>query len=113
MSRLKASERRLIPANLARLLLPLRAEEDRVERMSSILSKLSDADIKFLWNNSRVPGNPALARREKVDSKAGAAKARKILVDGLKYHEHDGHDMPKKVAREALEALGVNRDDQP
>lgn len=39
--------------------------------------------------------------------------ARKILVDGLKYHEYDGHDMPKRVARDALEALGVKRDDQP
>jgi methylmalonyl-CoA mutase cobalamin-binding subunit len=37
----------------------------------------------------------------------------RILVEGLKYHEHDGHNMPKKVAREALEALGVEPDDQP
>lgn len=39
--------------------------------------------------------------------------AKRILIEGLKYHEHDGHDMPKRVAREALEALGVKRDDQP
>lgn len=31
--------------------------------------------------------------------------AEKVLIDGFKYHEHDGHDMPKKVAREALVAL--------
>jgi hypothetical protein len=42
-----------------------------------------------------------------------ATKAMRILVEGLKYHEHDGHNMPKKVAREALEALGVEPDDQP
>lgn len=40
-------------------------------------------------------------------------KARQILIDGLKYHEYDGHDMPKRVAREALEALGVPREKQP
>lgn len=39
--------------------------------------------------------------------------ARKILIEGLRYHEHDGHDMPKRVARDALEALGVKRDNQP
>lgn len=35
------------------------------------------------------------------------AAATKRLQDGLKYHEHDGHDMPKQVARDALIALGV------
>ena len=40
-------------------------------------------------------------------------KAKKILIDGLKYHEHDGHDMPKRVVREALVALGVKLEDQP
>lgn len=44
---------------------------------------------------------------------AQVASAKKILVDGLRYHEYDGHDMPKRVSREALEALGVKRDDQP
>ncbi len=38
-------------------------------------------------------------------SEARVAKARQAIVDGLKYHEFDGHDMPKRVAREALEAL--------
>jgi len=42
-----------------------------------------------------------------------AREARDILREGLKYHEHDGHNMPKKVARDALEALGIGRDDQP
>ncbi len=40
-------------------------------------------------------------------------RAAEILASGLKYYEHDGHDMPKAVAREALEALGVAREDQP
>lgn len=31
----------------------------------------------------------------------------------LKYHEHDGHTLPKRVAREALEALGVPQKEQP
>lgn len=39
--------------------------------------------------------------------------AKRILIEGLKYHEYDGHDMPKRVAREALEALGVKQEDQP
>jgi hypothetical protein len=43
----------------------------------------------------------------------GAARAKTILLKGLKYHEHDGHDMPKRVSREALVALGVPVDDQP
>lgn len=38
--------------------------------------------------------------------------AKKILLDGLKYHEHDGHNMPKSVAREALVALGVPLEEQ-
>lgn len=40
-------------------------------------------------------------------------RAKRILMEGLRYHEHDGHFMPKRVAREALEALGVPRGDQP
>lgn len=39
--------------------------------------------------------------------------AKKILIDGLKYHEHDGHDIPKRVVRDALKALGVKEEDQP
>lgn len=38
---------------------------------------------------------------------------KKILIEGLRYHEHDGHDMPKKVARDALVVLGVPLDKQP
>jgi hypothetical protein len=38
--------------------------------------------------------------------------AKKILTDGLKYYEHDGRDMPKRVSREALEALGIPEKDQ-
>jgi hypothetical protein len=41
------------------------------------------------------------------------AKAIEILTRGLKYHEYDGHIMVKDYAREALEALGVPRDEQP
>lgn len=40
-------------------------------------------------------------------------RAKRILMEGLRYHEHDGHFMPKRVAREALEALGVPRGNQP
>jgi hypothetical protein len=40
-------------------------------------------------------------------------EAKKILLDGLKYHEHDGHNLPKQVVREALVALGVSLEDQP
>lgn len=40
-------------------------------------------------------------------------KAKKILIDGLKYYEYDGRDMPKRVTREALVALGVPEKDQP
>ena len=39
--------------------------------------------------------------------------AKSILVEGLRYYAHDGHTMPKKVARDALEALGVKLEDQP
>lgn len=38
---------------------------------------------------------------------------RKILTDGLKYHEHDGNTLPKKVIRDALAALGVPEENQP
>lgn len=37
----------------------------------------------------------------------------KVLTDGLVYHEHDGHNMPKSVARRALVTLGVPEEDQP
>lgn len=40
----------------------------------------------------------------------GARAARETLRSGLKYHEHD---MPKRVARDALEELGLPRDRQP
>lgn len=39
--------------------------------------------------------------------------AKRVLSEGLSYHEHDGHNMPKSVAREALETLGVPREEQP
>ena len=38
--------------------------------------------------------------------------AKKILVEGLKYYEHDS-GIPKHVLREALEKLGVKREEQP
>lgn len=37
----------------------------------------------------------------------------RILIEGLQYHEHDGHDMPKRVARNALIALGIPEEQQP
>jgi hypothetical protein len=51
--------------------------------------------------------------RENADLKLQVAKAKAVLIDGLKYYEHDGHDLPKKVVRDALSALGVDRDNQP
>lgn len=51
--------------------------------------------------------------RKGLRSLAIVEHAKRVLLEGLKYHEHDGHNMPKKVARDALEALGVKRDDQP
>ena len=47
------------------------------------------------------------------DADEAVAKARRILIAGLTYHEHDGHDMPTRAARDALEALGVPLEDQP
>lgn len=41
------------------------------------------------------------------------ASARKVLMDGLTYHEHDGHRLPKRVVRDALAALGIPEDSQP
>jgi hypothetical protein len=32
-------------------------------------------------------------------------EAIKIIEDGLNYYEHDGHHMPKSVARDALDVL--------
>lgn len=40
-------------------------------------------------------------------------RAREVLEQGLDYHEHDGHNMPKQVARMALAVLGVPFDKQP
>lgn len=60
-----------------------------------------------------------VALRREADAKKGlralsqVEAAKRILIEGLEYHEHDGHDMPKKVARDALEALGVKQEDQP
>ncbi len=48
-----------------------------------------------------------------VGAKIRIARARKILESGLKYHENDGHDLPKHVVRLALEALGLQHKDQP
>ncbi len=47
------------------------------------------------------------------ESRAVIAASRRLLVDGLRYHEHDGHNMPKRVTRDALIALGVPEEDQP
>ncbi len=63
-----------------------------------------EEDTKLIREDEVQKGLRALSRVE---------TAKQILIEGLKYHEHDGHDMPKKVARDALEALGVKREDQP
>jgi hypothetical protein len=59
----------------------------------------------------------SLVKHERFNSKLTAeqrvARAVEILVDGLRYHEHDGHDMPKRVARNALVALGIPEEKQP
>lgn len=40
-------------------------------------------------------------------------EAVRILTEALRYYEHDGHDMPKRAARDALIALGVPEGKQP
>jgi hypothetical protein len=47
------------------------------------------------------------------DPERQVAEAKRVLTEGLKYFEHDGHDMPKRVARDALVALGVPEEEQP
>jgi len=50
-----------------------------------------------------------MAQSDKSNPKFFPIRESKILTEGLKYYEHDGHDMPKRVARDALKALGVKR----
>jgi hypothetical protein len=38
---------------------------------------------------------------------------RRILTEGLKYYEHDGQSLSKRVVRDALVALGVPEENQP
>lgn len=71
------------------------------------------AEIHTRYAGARAPILVAEHERRAEDWERRARAAIQILRDGLKYHEHDGHDMPKRVAREALEALGVPRDKQP
>ncbi len=113
MPKLNAYKRRAIPQRLAELLLPKNASMEHGEWVAKVLGKLGDSDLVRLWEISRTPGVPMLAQRDVPKITAGAERARKILVDGLKYHEHDGHDMPKRVARNALIALGLPEEEQP
>ncbi len=83
------------------------------EFVAKVLGKLGDSDLSKLWQISRLPGVPMMAQRDVPAVTKGAERAKKILVDGLKYHEHDGHDMPKRVARNALIALGLPEEEQP
>ena len=39
-------------------------------------------------------------------------EAIEMLNDGLRYHEFDGHDMPKRWARDALVKLGMPLEEQ-
>ena len=41
------------------------------------------------------------------------AQAVRILTEGLKLPRRDFHHVPESVAREALEVLGVPREEQP
>jgi|HubBroStandDraft_3_1064219.scaffolds.fasta_scaffold146532_2 hypothetical protein len=91
----------------------MRAEEASVQTVYNILDKLGDADIGRLRKLCRTPGLPMKARGEVSKLTAGAERAKKILIEGLEYHEHDGHDMPKRVARNALIAMGVPEEEQP
>lgn len=44
--------------------------------------------------------------RSKID------QAKEMLNKGLQYHEHDGHDMPKRWSRDALVILGMPLEEQ-
>lgn len=54
---------------------------------------------------------PAFEERLRV-AEMRIEKAKKTIMEGLKYHEHDGHSMPKLVARAALAELGIAFQDQ-
>lgn len=77
--------------------------EERMLRAGEWAAGKLDLDAVSM---SIMEANARMAK-EKVEA------AKKVLIDGLCYHEHDGHNMPKSVAREALVVLGVGLDDQP
>jgi hypothetical protein len=102
---------KMVHYQIAKLLVPVKSQD--LEKVAEIIAALTPAQVSRLWKMSRLPGSPMMAQRDKTDPKVDPNRAKKILIDGLKYHEHDGHDMPKRVARNALAALGVKEDDQP
>lgn len=51
--------------------------------------------------------------RRVIRDAPGVEMAKIILLAGLKQAEYDGHDMPKRPARDALALLGIPIKDQP
>lgn len=94
----------------------LRAE---VSRLRKVIDAWTDAAHAAVLNDH----TPAALRRridalvEMADGTVQAlikiASVRTALLEGLRYHEHDGHDLPKKVVRDVLVLLGVPYDEQP
>ncbi len=90
----------------------LDAVADCMTYLSLVAAAVGCEDLEGLLVNTFNMVSDRAGSAIKVSHPTGA-DARKILSDGLKYHEFDGHDMPKAVARDALEALGVPREEQP
>lgn len=55
----------------------------------------------------------SVSPKDYADAMRRIGEAKLVLLDALRYHEHDGHDMPKRAAREALVALGIPKEEQP
>ena len=93
--------------------LPFALTESLADRVHGVLRRhlgfLSEA---WLWAQLNDPIRALVADACAIET-AKMNAAQKILIDGLAYHEHDGHDLPKRVVREALVALGVPVEDQP
>lgn len=70
------------------------------------IKDISEADVELLPRSfSRMS--------ESRDPSLILVAVRKVLIEGLVYHEHDGHSMPKKVVRDALTVIGIPEEDQP
>lgn len=80
------------------------ADADRLARDAALAKDVGVLRVEI--EKLRGDQEKLIAENTRLSDAVSSAKG--VLLHGLRYHEHDGHNLPKSIVRGALDALGVS-----